>query len=154
MDSQKSDIPWSKKIDFEVTLSSERYLCYLIKDYFSMLGGEVEPSLKTACFDIKNGVPCTLYDFAVEGVTHENLRRSVVNDLLCPEVSSFFFNGQELTDEQRNLVFEIFNAENFYLTESGIGFYLDSYIINPRNTSVFKVNFDWNEVGFILKLPK
>lgn len=154
MDARNTDTPWARKIDFEVSLSSERYLSIIIKEYFSTLGEEVEPSLKTLTFDVVNGVPCTLYDFALEVFTPEEVNRIIVDNYICDDVSEFFFGGQELNDEVRQIVHDIFDPESFYLTSDGIGFYLSKYAINPLLTGAFTCEYTWSEIAEILKMPE
>lgn len=154
MDSNNSDIPWARKIDFEVSFSNGRYLSFIIKEYFSMLGEESEPSLKSSTFDVVNERACTLFDFALEVFTVEEVQRIVVDNYLCNDVSALFFSGAELTEEQQQLVHDVFDYESFYLTENGIGFYMSKYMFDPTQTGTFSCEYEWSEIGEILKLPE
>lgn len=154
MDSRGSSTPWSKKIDFDVSFSNGRYLSLIIKEYFSTLGEEVEPSLKSSTFDVVNGVPCTLFDFAREVFSPEEVTRIIVDNYICKDVSFLFFGGQELTEEKKQLVHDIFDSESFYLTSDGIGFYLSRYAIDPSLTGVFTCHYTWSEIAEVLKMPK
>ncbi len=152
MDSNNSDKPWSKKIDFDITYSSGSYLCLLIKDYFSMLGGENEPALRTDCYDILNERPCSLFDFKLEENSRERTTEIIVESLICPRISAEIFGGEELTEEQKKLIHEIYSPSDFYLTADGIGFYLSRYAVDTNLTGTFTCEYKWNEVAFVLKM--
>ena len=152
MDSNSSDTPWSKKIDFEVKFSDSRYVSFVINEYFSMLGEEVEPSVKSVTFDISKGEPLTLPDFAHEDYSLGDIEKLIEEKFLLPKVVFYFFNGSEPNEEQHQLVRDAFNAENFYLTDNGISFYCSEYIINPQRSGTFICDFSWEDVAPVLKI--
>ena len=63
MASSGSDSPWSKKITVETTYADSRFVCFLMKEYFSIGGDAGEPVWSSRCFDIKREQVCTLFDF-------------------------------------------------------------------------------------------
>lgn len=154
MDSRSSETPWSRKIDFEISFSDGRYISFIIRDYFSTLGGETEPSLSSATFNVLDGSPCYLTAFASEDISKDELSEKIVEKLLCPAVSSFFRNNLPLTEEDKQLVHDSFYPENFYLTSDGIGFYISSYVFEPSSSGEFTVHFTWDEVNGILSIPE
>ncbi|MBQ2842544.1 MAG: hypothetical protein IJE72_05865 [Clostridia bacterium] len=154
MDSRGSNTPWSRKIDFEVSFSNGRYLSFIIKEYFSMHGDETEPSLKSSTFDVVNGVPCTLFDFGLDVFSANEVMQIIADNYLAPNVSSLFYGGSELTEEQKQLVRDTFDSENFYLTSDGISFYMSKYIFDPMLTGFFTCNFTWSEIAEVLKMPE
>lgn len=154
MDSKGSDTPWARKIDFEVSFSNGRYLSFIIKEYFSMLGGENEPSFTSATYDVITGHPCYLTDFAREVFSAEEVKRIIVDNHLCPKVSSKFYNNMELTEEDRQLVYDVFDFENYYLTPDGIDFYMSNYVFNPALTGNFICSFTRADIAEVLVIPE
>ncbi len=154
MDSGNRDTPWSKDITVDITHSDGRYLSLLISENFSMLGGSVEPTLRTACYDLLNGVPCTLYDFVVEPTLPEDAVRIIVDDLLCDEISRLMFNGEPLTQEQIDIAHEAFDDRNFYLFDGGIGFCISKSAFDQSLSGSLKINCRWNDIDYILRMPE
>lgn len=155
MDDRNSDIPWAKKIDFEVSFSDGRYLSFVIKEYFSTLGEETQPSLRGATFDVLDSSMLYLSDFVYDADSSlEENANKIADKLLSPRVSEYFYNNRELTDEEKQLVRDAFFYENFYLTSDGIGFFMSKYIFDPMLTGSFACHFTWEQVSGILKLPE
>lgn len=154
MESRNSSTPWSRKIDFEVSFSNGRFLSFIIKEYFSMFGEETEPSLKSATFDVIKEMPCSLFDFSREVFSEEEVISIIADKYLSAYVSNVFFNSQELNDEQRQLVYDAFDYESFYLTSDGIGFYMSRYIFDPTQTGVFTCHYTWSEIAEVLMMPE
>lgn len=152
MDSNSSSSPWSKRIDFEVKFSDGSYVSFIINEYFSMLGEEVEPSVKSVTFDISNGEPLTLLDLAHEDYSIADVEKLVEEKFILPKIVFYFFNGSKPNEEQYQLVHDAFNAENFYLTDDGISFYISEYIINPQRSGTFICDFSWEDVEPFLKM--
>ncbi len=152
MDTQNSQTPWSKVIDYDINLSDGRYFSFTVKDYFSMFGSsEVEPTLTGYVFDIVKGEPCALQDFLYENHSYDNVKQILVDEFICDDVSTVLFNDAPLTDEQRDIVHGVFDAGNFYLTDTGIGFYFSKNSINPNHFGTFVTHYTWGDVAVVLK---
>ncbi|MBQ2974780.1 MAG: DUF3298 domain-containing protein [Clostridia bacterium] len=155
MDSQGNGKPWSRMLDFDISYSDGRFLSIVVKDYFSMFGSEeIEPTLTGYTFDIISGMPCTILDFTYENYSINEIERVVEEDFLFETVSDYFFNGTPLTDEQKQTVRDVFDTSNFYLIENGIMFYFSGYEISPMHHGTFTVDYTWDEIALILKMPK
>lgn len=154
MDSNNSDTPWSRKIDFEVSFSNGRYLSFIIKEYFSMFGGKTDPAFTSVTYDVLTGHPCYLTDFAREVFSAEDVKRIIVENHLCPKVSSEFYNGEELTEEVRQLVYDVFDLGSYYLTPDGIDFYMSNYVFNPALTGNFICKFTRADIAEVLVIPE
>lgn len=155
MDSQGNGKPWSRTLDFDVSYSDGRFLSIVVKDYFSMFGSEeIEPTLTGYTFDIISGMPCTLLDFTYENYSISEIERVVEEAFLFETVSDYFFNGTPLTDEQKQTVRDVFDPSNFYLNDRGVVFYFSGYEINPSHYGTFNVDYTWDEIAVILKMPK
>lgn len=155
MDAQQLETPWARSFDYDVTFSDGRYLSFTVKDYFTMYGSDnLEPDMIGYTFDIIKGVPCTLLDFSYENYSLSNVSQIIIDEYICDDISIVMYNGAPLTDEQRSTVHGAVNAENFYLTDTGIGFYFSKYAINPNYFGTFVAHYDWDEVAVVLKMPK
>ncbi|MBQ3006567.1 MAG: hypothetical protein IJD78_03300 [Clostridia bacterium] len=153
MDSRNSATPWSRRIDFEVSFLNGRFLSFIIKEYFSSDGTEGEPAYRSATFDVLDGSPCYLTDFAPD-TDRDDIAGKIIDRLLCPSVSSYFYGGQPLNEEQKQLVHDSFFYENFYLTADGVGFYMSSYVFNPQHSGVYTCHYTWDELSGIMALPE
>lgn len=155
MDAQNLQNPWSKVIDFNINLSDGQYFSFTVKDYFSMFGSsEVEPTLTGYVFDLVKGEPCTLLDFSYENHSFDSIKQTIVDEFICKDVASSLFNGATLTDEQKESVRGVFDAGNFYLSETGIGFYFSSNTINPNHFGTFVTHYTWDDIAVVLKRNK
>lgn len=154
MDSRNSENPWSKKFEYDVTLCNSRYLSITVKEYFTMFGVDnVEPAVKGYTFNFASGNLCMLMDFSYENYSYENVKQIIIDNYICNDISTVYYDGAELTEEQRNDIAEIFDTENFYLTADGIGFYFSENVINPLKFGTFVTHYDWDEIAVILKRP-
>ena len=154
MDSRNISTPWSRRIDFDVSFIDGHFVSFIIREYFTSYGTEGEPTYKSATFSVTDGSPCYLTDFAPDGTTREELAEKIVEKLLCPEVSDYFYGGQPLDEERIQLVRDSFFYENFYLTADGVGFYMNSYVFNPQHSEEFTCHFTWDELSGIMALPE
>lgn len=154
MDAQHLENPWARSFDYDINFCDGKYLSFTVKDYFTMYNSEnLEPDMHGYTFDIIKGVPCTLLDFSYENYSFENVAQILVDEFICDDVSNVFYNGAPLTDEQREIVHSVVNPENFYLTDTGIGFYFSKSSINPSHYGTFISNYTWDEVAVVLKMP-
>lgn len=152
MDNQNSQKPWIKSLDYNINLSDGKYFSFTIKDSFSMFGNpEVEPSLTGYVFDIIKGVPCTIRDFMYENSSHDSVKQVLADEFIYNDVAKVLFNDTPLNDEQKEIVFEVFDLGNFYLTDTGIGFYFSSNSINPNYFDTFVTHYTWEDVAVVLK---
>lgn len=154
MDSQNSGTPWARSFDYEVNLCSDKYFSITVRDYFTMFGSEeLEPAMRGYTFDVARGRLCTLTDFFYENYSYDSVRQIIVDEFICKDVSKIYFEGKELTDEMRTAINEVFDTENFYLTDSGIGFYFSENAVNPQYFGTFVAHYEWQEIAVILKRP-
>lgn len=155
MDAQQLETPWARSFDYNINLSDGKYLSFTVNDYFTMYGSDnIEPDMFGYTFDIIRGVPCTLLDFSYDNFTLSNVNQIIVDELICDDISTVMHNGAPLTDEQRSAVHGIVNVENFYLTDTGIGFYFSKYAVNPNHYGTFITHYTWDEVAVVLKRPE
>ncbi len=154
MGSQSLETPWARWFDYEINLCSDRYFSITVKDYFTMFGSdEPEPTLTGYTYDVIRGRLCTVSDFFYEGYSYDNVRQIIIDEFICKDVSLNYCDGAELTDEMLNSVNEVFDAENFYLTDSGIGFYFSENAIDPYRYGTFVAHYTWQEIAVVLKRP-
>lgn len=155
MDAQQLETPWARSFDYTINLSDGKYLSFTVNDYFTMYGSDsIEPDMVGYTFDIIRGVPCTLLDFSYENYSLDSVSQIIVDELICDDVSTVMYNGAPLTDEQRSIVHGIVNTENFYLTDTGIGFYFSKYAVNPNHYGTFITHYTWDEAAVVLKRPE
>lgn len=155
MDNFGSSTPWSKKITFEATYLSGRYVCFLMKEAFSSTGAEdIEPMLSTLCFDIAEGVPCDAMYFAADPEARtaitQNVRALVQNKAL----SDFYSDGMSLTNEQLELIAKVFTLDNFYITEEGMGFYFERNYIDQNLSGEYRCVIPWADLEGIFIRPE
>lgn len=153
MDSRNTSTPWSRRIDFEVSFVDGHFVSFIIKEYFSSFGTEGEPTYKSATFSVTDGSPCYLTDFAPD-TSREELAEKIVENLLCPAISSRFYNDHPLDEEQKQLVRDSFFYENFYLTPEGVDFYMSNYVFNSMLSGEYTAHFTWEELSGIMALPE
>ena len=155
MDAQQLETPWSRSFDYDINFSDGRYLSFTVKDYFTMYGStNLQPDMTGYTFDIIKGLPCTLLDFSYENYSYDNVRQILIDEFICDDISTVFYNDAPLTDEQRSVVHEVVDTANFYLTDTGIGFYFSKNAINPGHFGTFVAHFTWDEVAVVLRMPK
>lgn len=152
MDSNNTP-PWSKKIDFEISFSNGHYVSIVFSEEFSMYGKETEPTFSSLTFDVLTGTQCSLFDFVTNNYSNKETVNIIIDNHLCHDISEKFFYGQELTDEQQELVHKIFLTENFFLTSNGVSFILNNYWFDAAKNGDFVCSYSWNELSAILKLP-
>lgn len=144
--------PWSKTITFETTLLDNHYACFLVNDVFSVNGDT--PTLSTLCFDIRKGVPCTLFDFAVNPDDPASCFEFFLTDTLAKVLPQRFHNPVYITDDVIDRLDEILDPSDFYLTEKGIGFYFDKSLVHENLHGNYKITFTWAELMSNFELPR
>lgn len=148
----KNTEPWSKTITFETTLLDDHYACFLVNDVFSV-NGET-PTLSTLCFDIRNGAPCTLADFAVNPDDPASCFEFFLTDTLAKVLPKRFHVSAYITDDVLARLDEIVDPSNFYLTEKGMGFYFDKSLVDDYLSGNYKITFTWAELMSNFALPE
>ncbi len=152
MKSMKSDKPWSKTVSFETTLLNHRYACFIIKESLSYYDSATKPALRTLCLDVKTGAECTLSDFATVSDDPNGCFETFVADVLKPALPKKFTSPQFINDEVLNRLDEIVFPENFYLTEDGMGFYIDESLIHEYLSGIYKITFTWEELSTVFEI--
>ena len=155
MASSGSESPWSKKITFETTYADSRFVCFLMKEFFSIGGDAGEPVWSSICFDINREQVCTLFDFMVDTDNPESGYEVLLNDILIPAVRKDFEDTATPIDETAYERFdEIFSSESFYLTEKGFVIFTPKNRLNPSLSGTYSHEFSWREVDFCISLPE
>ena len=157
MDSRKSDAPWVKKINFESTYMSGRYVCFLIEEVFSSSGNTdgIEPTLTSKCFDIVKGLPCDVMYFAFEEKQNFYATRDTVANLVCEKaVYDFYPSGMGLANKQIEMFPDYFDLNNFFITEEGMGFYMERYPLDSTLTGSYKCVIPWAELESLFVHPE
>lgn len=154
MDSQNHEIPWARSFDYVINLCSDKYFSITVRDYFTMFGSEeLEPTQRGYTYDVVRGRLCTLSDFFYENYSYDNVRQIIIDEFICKDVSKVYYDGAELTDEQRSVIYDAVDTENFYLTDSGIGFYFSENAVDPLRYGTFVAHYTWEEIAVVLKRP-
>ncbi len=148
----KDSTPWAKTITFETTLLDNRYACFLVNDVFSV-NGDI-PTLKTLCFDIRNGATCKLRDFAINQDDPKSCFDLFVSDTVAKVLPKRFHVSAYITDDVLDRLDEIMSPENFYLTENGMGFYFDKVLVDERLSGNFRMTFTWFELTSNFAIPE
>ena len=155
MASSGSDSPWSKKITVETTYADSRFVCFLMKEYFSIGGDAGEPVWSSRCFDIKREQVCTLFDFMVDTDNPASGYEILLNDILIPAVRKDFEDTATAIDETAYERFDqIFSSESFYLTEKGFVIFTPKNRLNPSLSGTYSHEFSWREVDFCISMPE
>ncbi len=155
MASSGSVSPWSKKITFETTYADSRYVCFLMKEYFSIGGDAGEPVWSSRCFDIKREQVCTILDFMTDTDDPASGYEIFLNDILIPAVRKDFNDTATAIDETAYERFDqIFSSESFYLTEKGFVFYTPKNRLNSSLSGTYSHEFSWREVKFCISMPE
>ena len=155
MASSSSDSPWSKKITVETTYADSRFVCFLMKEYFSIGGDAGEPVWSSRCFDIKREQVCTLFDFMVDTDNPASGYEILLNDILIPAVRKDFEDTATAIDETAYERFDqIFSSESFYLTEKGFVIFTPKNRLNPSLSGTYSHEFSWREVDFCISMPE
>lgn len=155
MDNLGTDSPWSKKITFESTYLSGRYVCFLMKEVFSATGEESEDgSYTTKCFDMLNGTECHAMTFAVDPESRDDVAEFAINYIQENAPYNFYADGNGLAPEQIELIREVFSLDNFYITETGMGFYFDRFALDSSLSGMYKTEIPWSELEGLLIYPE
>ena len=157
MDSSGTDVPWTKKIKFESTYLSGRYVCFLIGEVFSSSGNadSFEPTLSTLCFDIVKGLPCDVMYFAADSGMDFYAMRDTVTDLVRERaLYDFYPNGVGLANKQLEMFPDYFDVENFYITEEGMGFHMERYNLDSTLTGSYRCVIPWSELEGLFIHPE
>lgn len=154
MDSQNHDIPWARSLDYEITLCTEKYYSITVRDSFTMFGVEnADPTLIGINFDVVRGKMCGISEFFYENHSYENVKQILVDSFIAKDISSVFYGGAELTEEQSDIAYHVADMENFYLTDKGIGFYFSKNAFDPQQYGTFVAHYAWEDVAVVLKKP-
>lgn len=154
MDANNSETPWSRSLEYVINLCTDKYFSITVNDYFTMYGNsEIEPAKRGYTFNVTRGIRCAFSDFTYENRSTEGVKRFIVDEFIGKDVAEVYFDGAELTDEQRSTVYDAVDTENFYLTDSGIGFYFSENAIDPNRFGTFVAHYTWEEIAVILKRP-
>lgn len=154
MDANNSETPWARSFEYEINLCTDKYFSITVNEYFTMFGSsEIEPIKTGYTFNVVRGRRCALGDFTYENYLHEGVKRVIVDEFIGKDVAKVYFDGAELTEEQRATVYDAVDTENFYLTDSGIGFYFSENAIDFRSFGTFVTHYTWQEIAVILKRP-
>ncbi len=148
----KNSNPWSKTVTFETTLLDSRYACFIVNDVFSV-NGDI-PTLRTLCFDIRNGKECTLSDFCINPDDPESCFEFFLTDTLAKVLPKRFHVSAYITDEVLARLDEIVDPANFYLTEKGMGFYFDKALVDDYLSGNFRITFTWAELMSNFAIPE
>lgn len=121
METNNSENPWTRTIEYEVTYADSNVVCMIIKDGMTLNGGEPSLSYKTFCFDLKYGRRLSALDFSKE--TEEPLRQDM-NRFISKDVNKYFYSsGENPTSEQLNKVEDLIDFSSFYIDAENIYFY-------------------------------
>ena len=157
MDSSGSEAPWVKKINFESTYMSGRYVCFLIEEVFSSSGNTdgIEPTLTSKCFDIVKGLPCDVMYFAAEEKQNFYTTRDTVAGLVRDKaLYDFYPSGLGLANKQLEMFPEYFDLNNFFIAEDGMGFYMERYPLDSTLTGSYKCIIPWAELEGLFVHPE
>ncbi len=142
-----SKTPWSSELDFETTYISGRYVCFLIKKTVSYFGVEgMEPSYETKCFNVQTGALCSVWDFAADPSQEEEIA-AFLADYMTENASKDLNPEGGLSLSLKEKIKTVFNPDQFYLTEDGLGFYFERKEIHSDFSGVYQRVIPWNELG-------
>ncbi len=142
----KTGKPWSTKITFESTYLSGRFVCFIIKNAFSMTGDDADPSYSTMCFDVEKGMPCTPMYFATAEDIEQEATDYIITLIQERAPDDFYPDGGIFGPAQVELLKTEFSLDNFYITENGIGFYYSRYTFDSSMTGTYKIELSWEEL--------
>ncbi len=148
----KSDVPWSKTVTFKTTLLDSRFACFIIQDALSYGGGKAKPTWSTKCFDVKTGKECTMNDFSVYKENPHTGFEVFLSDLVSVEFPKRFEFPQFIDDSVMERLDEIFVYDDFYLTENGMGFYIDTGLIHEYLGEISTIEFTWDELASMYEI--
>lgn len=154
MDKHGSDVPWSKKINFEATYMSGRFVCFLIKDSFSSSAAEAEPLFSTICFDIVSGQKCTAEYFAANAEDFSAAEAAVLSAVKEKALYDFYPNSIGLANIQLEMLDGVFDINNFYIAEEGMGFYFDRYLLDSSQSGTYRCVIPWAELEGLFIHPE
>lgn len=155
MDKSDSKEPWTEKITFETTYLTNRFVCFLTEYSLSYYGdAEVEPVCDTFCFDLQEGEVCDTMYFAAAPDTEEDIAE-YIGDYLYRNPPADFYDGiMGLTASQHEALKTVVDIENFYITENGIGFYFDKFLIDANESGVYRFEIPWHEITQFFIAPQ
>lgn len=155
MDVSGSETPWTKKADFEVSYSGPRFLCFVVKEYFSCSKDPPELDYSTLCFDLKRRELCSAIDFVKAPTDSSVLDKVLLDGLILKKAESDF--GEEagsFSSERRAALKENFGLANFYITENSICFYFNGRSVFPESgDDVYVCELAWDEVSEVFFRP-
>jgi len=154
MASVKSDIPWSKKITFETTYANSRYICFIIKDAFSLTDAEPYPEWSTLCYDMQKDIVCTLETLATDPESPDMCKSILISDHIIPYIKADFSPAEYVTEEYLEALPKILKNTHFYITDSGMGFYISKGNIDTRLSGTYAMEFPWSEISYLYTLEQ
>lgn len=153
MRQRESDKPWKKKITFETTLLSNDYACFIVKESLSYYDSEVTPTWRTLCYDVKTGESCTLDTFTVYKDDPAVGFEAFLSDVVEPNLVNKYFYPQFIDNTVYENLDKLILCDDFYLTESGISFYIDGLSISPSIEGITAIDFTWDELAGYYEMP-
>ncbi len=156
MDSSGSTTPWSKKITFEPTYMSGRYICFFTKEVFSAGASAVsEPSVSAQCFDIAKGIPCdVMYFFADPEQNFVETKKKMAELVSQKALYDFNPNGAGLANLQMEKLIKMFDLYSFFLSKDGMGFYFDRNLLDDTQSGSYTCVIPWAELEGIFVHPE
>lgn len=121
MEMNSTESPWTRTFDYEVTYADSKIICILVKNSFSLDGGEPSVSYKTFCFELENGRRFSALDFSTE--TEEPLRDDMTRFITYDVKKKLLIDGEEPTAEQLSNISSLIDFNNFYIDEENVCFY-------------------------------
>lgn len=147
MQNSESKKPWSSELDFETTYISSKYVCFLIKKTISYFGVEgKEPKYETKCFNVQTGELCTVWDFAIDPSFEEETTAFLAEYIMKKAPEDLNPEGGGLSQSLVEKIKTVFNPNQFYLTEEGIGFYFERKDIHSDFSGVYQRVIPWEEL--------
>lgn len=138
--------PWSTEITFEPTYLSGRFVCFIIKNSFSVDGDHSNPTYSTKCFDVEKGKPCTPLYFAIDPANELEALDHIIGIIQERTPYEFYPEGGAFSPQQVELLRSEFRPENFYITENGMGFYYVRYTFDPSMDGMYQIELSWEEL--------
>lgn len=149
MKNSESKTPWSSELDFETTYISSKYVCFLIKKTISYFGIEgIEPRYETKCFNVQTGAICSVWDFASDPSLEEEITAHLADYMMKNAPKDFDTEDYAgLSQVYVEKIKTVFNPNQFYLTDEGIGFYFERGDVAPAYSGVYQRVIPWADLG-------
>lgn len=152
MNSSGSKMPWSCEINFETTYLSGRYVCFLIEKKLSYFGVEdTEPDYETRCFNVQTGGLCSVLEFAPDPTLEEEITAFLADYMEKNAPRDFHPEYAGITQEQVAKISEVFDINQFYVTDEGIGFYFERCLVAEAFPGIYRRVIPWDELmGYLI----